>query len=63
MLKLVVKEKKHYFDVRCDFTNITELIAGLDTIIQAFKDNYDLSLKEILELLVEFKKGTISRRG
>ena len=63
MLKLKIKEKKYYFDVRCDFANITELTAGLDTIIQAFKDNYDLSLKEILKLLVEFKKGTISRRG
>ena len=63
MLKLRIKEKKHYFDCKCDFANITELTAGLDTIIQAFKDNYDLSLKDILELLAEFKKGTMSRRG
>lgn len=60
MLSLKVKEKKDYYIVgvkgkNCD---VIQGIAVLDGLITYLKKEYNLSIKDILEMLKEFKEET-----
>ena len=58
MIKISVKEKEKYYDVRLkgkDY-DIMQYIALLDILINNIKKSYKITLKEIFKLLCNYKK-------
>lgn len=60
MLNIKVKEKKDFYDVSIKGrnTDILQAFAMLDGIIGYMKREFDLSVKDIMTMLYEFKKMT-----
>ena len=61
MIKISVKEKEKYYDVRLkgkDY-DIMQYIALLDILINNIKKSYKITLKEIFKLLYNYKKENI----
>ena len=57
MLKIVSAENKNNLNIKIkgDIDNSFELIAVLDVIIRELKEQYNLSIREILTKLIDFK--------
>lgn len=60
MLNIKVKEKKDFYDVKIKgrSTDILQAFAVLDGIIGYMKREFDLSVKDIMTMLYDFKKMT-----
>lgn len=60
MLNIKVKEKKDFYDVKIKgrSTDILQAFAMLDGIIGYIKREFDLSVKDIMTMLYDFKKMT-----
>ena len=60
MLNIKVKEKKDFYDVKIKgrSTDILQAFAMLDGIIGYMKREFDLSVKDIMTMLYDFKKMT-----
>jgi hypothetical protein len=60
MLNIKVKEKKDFYDVNIKGrnTDILQAFAMLDGIIGYMKREFDLSVKDIMTMLYDFKKMT-----
>lgn len=60
MLNIKVKEKKDFYDVSIKGrnTDILQAFAMLDGIIGYMKREFDLSVKDIMTMLYDFKKMT-----
>lgn len=58
MLKIIVKDKNDYIDVKVKGRNVTgaEYFAILDRVFDTLVGDCDLTTKEILEMLKDFKK-------
>lgn len=60
MIKLRVKDKKNYYDIKIKGKNynLIQYISLLDSIIRNIKKDYNMNMKEILDVLVDYKKNT-----
>ena len=60
MIKLKVKDKKNYYDIKIKGKNynLIQYISLLDSIIRNIKKDYNMNMKEILDALVDYKKST-----
>ncbi len=57
MLKIISVPNKDHLEIKIkgNINNNFELIGILDVIIKELKEQYDLSIKEILTMLINFK--------
>lgn len=57
MLKIISVPNKDHLEIKIkgNITNNFELIGILDVIIKEIKEQYGLSIKEILTMLIDFK--------
>lgn len=60
MIKLKVKDKKNYYDIKIKGKNynLIQYISLLDSIIISIKKDYNMNMKEILDVLVDYKNNT-----
>ena len=58
MLKIIVKDKNDYIDVKVKGRNVTgiEYLTVLDKVFDTLVGDCELTTKEVLEMLKEFKK-------
>ena len=60
MIKLKLKDKKNYYDIKIKGKNynLIQYVSLLDIIIRNIRKDYNMNMKEILDVLVDYKKST-----
>lgn len=60
MLKIKVKNRKKYYFIKIKGKNydIIDYMALLDSVIKHIKKDYNLSMKQIFTMLIDFKENT-----